>query len=97
GIEKKGKILKPQEKRSRSFLEAGHATVSCLLEHSSPLVKFTIVPRVRSLGAALYLPEEIQITSPSQLKDEMCSLLGGLAAEQVIFVYYSTVAQNDLE
>ncbi|MGP2570125.1 ATP-dependent zinc metalloprotease FtsH [Ornithobacterium rhinotracheale] len=97
GLEKKGKIIKPQEKRRIAFHEAGHATVSWLLEHASPLVKVTIVPRGRSLGAAWYLPEERQITTPSQLKDEMCALLGGRAAEQVIFGDYSTGAQNDLE
>ena len=97
GLEKKGKIIKPKEKRRIAFHEAGHATVSWLLEHASPLVKVTIVPRGRSLGAAWYLPEERQITTPDQLKDEMCALLGGRAAEDVTFGDYSTGAQNDLE
>lgn len=97
GLEKKGKIIKPKEKRRIAFHEAGHATVSWLLEHASPLVKVTIVPRGRSLGAAWYLPEERQITTGSQLKDEMCALLGGRAAEEVTFGDYSTGAQNDLE
>ncbi|MBV7440049.1 ATP-dependent zinc metalloprotease FtsH [Weeksellaceae bacterium TAE3-ERU29] len=97
GLEKKGKIIKPKEKRRIAFHEAGHATVSWLLEHASPLVKVTIVPRGRSLGAAWYLPEERQITTPDQLKDEMCALLGGRAAEEVTFGDYSTGAQNDLE
>ncbi|MGI9527681.1 MAG: ATP-dependent zinc metalloprotease FtsH [Weeksellaceae bacterium] len=97
GLEKKGKIIKPKEKKRIAFHEAGHATVSWLLEHASPLVKVTIVPRGRSLGAAWYLPEERQITTGDQLKDEMCALLGGRAAEEVIFGDYSTGAQNDLE
>ncbi|MXV38178.1 ATP-dependent zinc metalloprotease FtsH [Flavobacteriaceae bacterium Ap0902] len=98
GLEKKGKIIKPKEKRRIAFHEAGHATVSWLLEHASPLVKVTIIPRGRSLGAAWYLPEERQITTESQLLDEMCALLGGRAAEEVIFgLDYSTGAQNDLE
>lgn len=98
GLEKKGKIIKPREKKRIAFHEAGHATVSWLLEHASPLVKVTIVPRGRSLGAAWYLPEERQITTESQLLDEMCALLGGRAAEEVTFGKdYSTGAQNDLE
>lgn len=98
GLEKKGKIIKPREKKRIAFHEAGHATVSWLLEHASPLVKVTIVPRGRSLGAAWYLPEERQITTESQLLDEMCALLGGRAAEEVQFGKdYSTGAQNDLE
>lgn len=98
GLEKKGKIIKPLEKRRIAFHEAGHATTSWLLEHASPLVKVTIVPRGRSLGAAWYLPEERQITTESQMLDEMCALLGGRAAEEVMFGKdYSTGAQNDLE
>lgn len=98
GLEKKSKIIKPSERKRIAFHEAGHATVSWLLEHASPLVKVTIVPRGRSLGAAWYLPEERQITTESQLLDEMCALLGGRAAEEVIFGRdYSTGAQNDLE
>lgn len=98
GLEKKGKIIKPLEKRRIAFHEAGHATTSWLLEHASPLVKVTIVPRGRSLGAAWYLPEERQITTESQMLDEMCALLGGRAAEEVTFGKdYSTGAQNDLE
>ena len=98
GLEKKGKIIKPKEKRRIAFHEAGHATSSWLLEHASPLVKVTIVPRGRSLGAAWYLPEERQITTESQMLDEMCALLGGRAAEEVMFgTDYSTGAQNDLE
>ena len=98
GLEKKGKIIKPKEKRRIAFHEAGHATSSWLLEHASPLVKVTIVPRGRSLGAAWYLPEERQITTESQMLDEMCALLGGRAAEEVMFGKdYSTGAQNDLE
>ncbi|MDO5654885.1 MAG: ATP-dependent zinc metalloprotease FtsH [Flavobacteriaceae bacterium] len=98
GLEKKGKIIKPKEKRRIAFHEAGHATTSWLLEHASPLVKVTIVPRGRSLGAAWYLPEERQITTESQMLDEMCALLGGRAAEEVMFGKdYSTGAQNDLE
>lgn len=98
GLEKKGKLIKPKEKRRIAFHEAGHATSSWLLEHASPLVKVTIVPRGRSLGAAWYLPEERQITTESQMLDEMCALLGGRAAEEVMFGKdYSTGAQNDLE
>ncbi len=97
GLEKKNKAIKPSEKRRIAFHEAGHATVSWLTEHASPLLKVTIVPRGRSLGAAWYLPEERQITTTEQLLDEMCSLLGGRAAEQVALGDYSTGAQNDLE
>ncbi len=98
GLEKKGKIIKPKEKKRIAFHEAGHATVSWLLEHASPLVKVTIVPRGRSLGAAWYLPEERQITTESQMLDEMAALLGGRAAEEVMLGNdYSTGAQNDLE
>lgn len=97
GLEKKGKVIKPSEKKRIAFHEAGHATVSWLLEHASPLVKVTIVPRGRSLGAAWYLPEERQITTEDQLLDEMSALLAGRAAEEVMFGNYSTGAQNDLE
>ncbi|WP_312389540.1 ATP-dependent zinc metalloprotease FtsH [Chryseobacterium sp.] len=97
GLEKKNKAIKPSEKKRIAYHEAGHATVSWLTEHASPLLKVTIVPRGRSLGAAWYLPEERQITTTEQLLDEMCSLLGGRAAEQVALGNYSTGAQNDLE
>ncbi len=97
GLEKKNKIITPHEKRVIAFHEAGHATVSWLLEFASPLVKVTIVPRGRSLGAAWYLPEERQITTPEQIFDEMCSTLGGRAAEQIIFGQVSTGALSDLE
>ncbi len=97
GLEKKNKIIKPKEKERIAYHEAGHATVSWFLEHAAPLVKVTIVPRGRSLGAAWYLPDERQITTKEQLQDEMCSLLGGRAAEEVKLGNYSTGAQNDLE
>tara|TARA_R110002050_G_scaffold200591_1_gene335509 strand:+ start:53078 stop:55171 length:2094 start_codon:yes stop_codon:yes gene_type:complete len=97
GLEKRSKIIAPQEKKTIAFHEAGHATTSWLLEHAFPLVKVTIVPRGRSLGAAWYLPEERQITTTEQLLDEMCSALGGRAAEQIIFGKISTGALSDLE
>ncbi|MDO8999088.1 MAG: ATP-dependent zinc metalloprotease FtsH [Bacteroidota bacterium] len=97
GLEKKNKIITPQEKRVIAFHEAGHATVSWMLEHAHPLVKVTIVPRGRSLGAAWYLPEERQITTTEQIMDEMCAALGGRAAEEVIFGKISTGALSDLE
>lgn len=97
GLEKKNKIITPEEKRSVAVHEAGHATVSWLCEHASPLVKVTIVPRGRSLGAAWYLPEERQITTTEQLLDEMCATLGGRAAEFVTFGKISTGALSDLE
>lgn len=97
GLEKKNKIITPQEKKTIAFHEAGHATTSWLLEHASPLVKVTIVPRGRSLGAAWYLPEERQITTTEQLLDEMCSALGGRAAEEIMFGKISTGALSDLE
>src|SRR5690606_38957557 len=97
GLEKKNKIITPQEKRVIAFHEAGHATVSWMLEHASPLVKVTIVPRGKSLGAAWYLPEERQITTSDQIMDEMCAALGGRAAEEVIFGKISTGALSDLE
>jgi ATP-dependent metalloprotease FtsH len=97
GLEKKNKIITPEEKRSVAVHEAGHATVSWLCEHASPLVKVTIVPRGRSLGAAWYLPEERQITTTEQMLDEMCATLGGRAAELVTFGKISTGALSDLE
>ncbi|MFT4752878.1 MAG: ATP-dependent metalloprotease FtsH [Salibacteraceae bacterium] len=97
GLEKRSKIIAPKEKETIAFHEAGHATTSWLLEHAFPLVKVTIVPRGRSLGAAWYLPEERQITTTEQLLDEMCSALGGRAAEQVMFGKISTGALSDLE
>ena len=97
GLEKKNKIITSQEKRVIAFHEAGHATVSWMLEYASPLVKVTIVPRGRSLGAAWYLPEERQLTTFEQIFDEMCAALGGRAAEDVIFGKVSTGALSDLE
>ena len=97
GLEKKNKIISPKEKKTIAFHEAGHATVSWMLEHAAPLVKVTIVPRGRSLGAAWYLPEERQIVSTEQILDEMCAALGGRAAEKVIFDKISTGALSDLE
>ncbi|MFN4299322.1 MAG: ATP-dependent zinc metalloprotease FtsH [Thermaurantimonas sp.] len=97
GLEKKSKIITPEEKKVIAYHEAGHATVSWMLEHAAPLVKVTIVPRGRSLGAAWYLPEERQITTADQIQDEMCAALGGRAAEKVIFNKVSTGALSDLE
>ena len=97
GLEKKHKIITENEKKTIAYHEAGHATVSWLCEHASPLVKVTIVPRGRSLGAAWYLPEERQITTAEQLFDEMCATMGGRAAEKVIFDKISTGALSDLE
>ena len=97
GLEKKNKIVTPGEKKSVAYHEAGHAVVSWMLEHASPLVKVTIVPRGRSLGAAWYLPEERLIVHPEQMLDEMCAALGGRAAEKVIFNRISTGALSDLE
>lgn len=97
GLEKKNKIITPQEKETIAYHEAGHATVSWMLEHAAPLVKVTIVPRGQSLGAAWYLPEERQIVRPDQMQDEMCATLGGRAAEKVIFNKISTGALSDLE
>ncbi|SEL93010.1 cell division protease FtsH [Aquimarina amphilecti] len=97
GLEKKNKIVTPGEKRAIAFHEAGHATVSWMLEHAAPLVKVTIVPRGQSLGAAWYLPEERLIVRPNQMLDEMCATLGGRAAEKVIFNEISTGALSDLE
>lgn len=97
GLEKKNKIITAEEKKTIAFHEAGHATISWLLEHAAPLVKVTIVPRGQSLGAAWYLPEERQIVRTEQLLDEMCAALGGRAAEKVIFDKISTGALSDLE
>ncbi len=97
GLEKKTKIITPQEKKVIAYHEAGHAAVSWLLEHAAPLVKVTIVPRGRSLGAAWYLPEERQITTAEQMQDEMCATMGGRAAEKVVFDKISTGALSDLE
>lgn len=97
GLEKKNKIITKDEKRAIAFHEAGHATISWLLEHAHPLVKVTIVPRGQSLGAAWYLPEERSITTTEQILDDMCSTLGGRAAEQLIFGKISTGALSDLE
>lgn len=97
GLEKKNKIISPNEKKTIAYHEAGHATISWMLEHANPLVKVTIIPRGRSLGAAWYLPEERQITTTEQMLDEMCSALGGRAAEEVVFDKISTGALNDLE
>jgi cell division protease FtsH len=97
GLEKKNKIVTPDEKRAIAIHEAGHATVSWMLEHAAPLVKVTIVPRGQSLGAAWYLPEERLIVRPDQMLDEMCATMGGRAAERVIFDKISTGALSDLE
>ena len=97
GLEKKNKIITPDEKKAVAVHEAGHATVSWLCEFANPLVKVTIVPRGRSLGAAWYLPEERQITRTEQMLDEMCATLGGRAAEKVVFDKISTGALSDLE
>jgi cell division protease FtsH len=97
GLEKKNKIITPSEKKAIAFHEAGHATVSWMLEHAAPLVKVTIVPRGQSLGAAWYLPEERLIVRPEQMLDEMCATMGGRAAEKVIFNQISTGALSDLE
>ena len=96
GLEKKNKIITPEEKKTIAFHEAGHATVSWMLEHAAPLVKVTIVPRGQSLGAAWYLPEERQIVRTEQMLDEMCATLGGRAAESIIFNKISTGALSDL-
>jgi cell division protease FtsH len=97
GLEKKNKIITPEEKETIAYHEAGHALVSWLLEHAAPLVKVTIVPRGQSLGAAWYLPEERQIVRTEQMLDEMCAALGGRAAEKVMFDKISTGALSDLE
>lgn len=97
GLEKRNKIISPEEKKVIAFHESGHASVSWLLEHAHPLVKVTIVPRGKALGAAWYLPEERQITTFEQMYDEMTAALGGRAAEEVVFGKVSTGALNDLE
>ena len=97
GLEKRSKIISEDEKKTIAFHEAGHAVVSWLVEHASPLVKVSIVPRGQSLGAAWYLPEERQITTTQQILDEMCAALGGRAAESVVFDKISTGALSDLE
>lgn len=97
GLEKKNKIITKDEKKTIAIHEAGHATISWLLEYANPLVKVTIVPRGQSLGAAWYLPEERSITTTEQLLDQMCSALGGRAAEELIFSKISTGALSDLE
>ncbi len=97
GLEKKTKVMTASEKRSIALHEAGHATISWFLEHANPLIKVTIVPRGRALGAAWYLPEERQITTKEQMLDEMCATLGGRAAEEVFIGKVSTGAMNDLE
>ena len=97
GLEKKTKVMTNDEKRTIALHEAGHATVSWFCEHANPLVKVSIVPRGRALGAAWYLPEERQITTKEQMLDEMCSLLGGRAAEELFTGHISTGAMNDLE
>lgn len=97
GLEKKNKAIKPSEKRRVAFHEAGHATISWLVEHAAPLLKVTIVPRGRSLGAAWYLPEERQLTTTQQMLDEICATLGGRAAEQAVLGNISTGALSDLE
>jgi len=97
GLEKKNKIVTEDEKRAVAYHEAGHATISWMLEHASPLVKVTIVPRGKSLGAAWYLPEERLIVRPEQMLDEMCAALGGRAAEKIVFNQISTGALSDLE
>ncbi len=97
GLERKNKIITPEEKRTIAYHEAGHATVSWILENASPLIKVTIIPRGKALGAAWYLPEERQITTREQLMDEMASTLGGRVSEQLTFGKVSTGALNDLE
>ena len=97
GLEKRSKIMTVKERKSIAIHEAGHASLSWLLEHANPLVKVTIVPRGKALGAAWYLPEERQITTREQLLDEMCATLGGRAAEELFVGEISTGASNDLE
>ena len=97
GLEKRSKIISPNEKKTIAYHEAGHATVSWMLEFASPLIKVTIVPRGKSLGAAWYLPEERQLTTTEQMLDEICSAMGGRAAEEVFFGKISTGALSDLE
>lgn len=97
GLEKKNKIIPPHEKKTIAYHEAGHATVSWMLEHAAPLLKVTIIPRGQSLGAAWYTPEERQIVHTEQMLDEMCATMGGRAAEKLIFDRISTGALSDLE
>ncbi|MDD2552637.1 MAG: ATP-dependent zinc metalloprotease FtsH, partial [Dysgonamonadaceae bacterium] len=97
GLEKKNKIITQDEKKSIAIHEAGHATLSWMLEHANPLVKVTIIPRGKALGAAWYLPEERQITTKNQMLDEMCAVLGGRAAEELFIGEISSGAMNDLE
>jgi len=97
GLEKKNKLVSKTERETVAYHEAGHATVSWLLEHAAPLIKVTIVPRGRSLGAAWYLPEERQLTTKEQIFDEMCVAMGGRAAEELIFKKITTGALSDLE
>ena len=97
GLERKNKIMTEEEKRSVAYHEAGHATISWLLRYGNPLVKVTIVPRGVALGAAWYLPEERQLTNKEHIMDNLCSLLGGRAAEEVFLQQTSTGALNDLE
>jgi AFG3 family protein len=97
GLERKSKIISPGEKKTIAYHEAGHATVSWLLEHASPLLKVTIIPRGRALGAAWYLPEERQLTTTEQILDEMAYALGGRASEELVFGKISTGALSDLE
>lgn len=97
GLEKKSKIMTIEERKTIALHEAGHASLSWLLEHANPLIKVTIVPRGRALGAAWYLPEERQITTKEQMQDEMCATLGGRAAEELFVGHISTGAMNDLE
>ena len=97
GLEKKNKVITPKEKKVIAFHEAGHATISWMLEHAAPLVKVTIVPRGQSLGAAWYLPAERMIVQTEQMLDEMCATMGGRAAEKVMFDKISTGALSDLE
>ncbi|MBN2662909.1 MAG: ATP-dependent zinc metalloprotease FtsH [Bacteroidales bacterium] len=97
GLEKRSKVIKPDEKQRIAYHEAGHATVSWMLKHAQPLIKVTIVPRGRSLGAAWYLPEERQLSTKEQFFDEVCAALGGRAAEEVMLSSISSGALNDLE
>jgi cell division protease FtsH len=97
GLEKKTKVMTANEKRAIALHEAGHATISWFCEHANPLVKVSIVPRGRALGAAWYLPEERSITTKEEMLDEMCALLGGRAAEELFTGHISTGAMNDLE
>jgi cell division protease FtsH len=97
GLEKKTKVMTQKEKEAIAIHEAGHATISWFLEHANPLIKVTIVPRGRALGAAWYMPEERQITTKEQMLDEMCATLGGRAAEECFIGHISTGAMNDLE